>query len=193
MTAPVLESARLLLRPFSAADAPEVQRLAGSRAIADTTLNIPHPYEDGMAEAWIARHPAAFDAGELATFAITLKAGGALLGAISLTIERRFDRAELGYWIAEPYWGNGYCTEAAHRVVDYGFGELRLNRIHATHLARNPASGRVMQKIGMTKEGLARQHSKKWQEFEDLVLYGLLREEWPGRDSQGSDSLPRSR
>jgi len=179
---PLLESDRLLLRGFELTDAADVQRLAGAREIADTTLNIPHPYEDGMAEAWIAMHQPAFEAGTLAPFAITGKSDGALLGAISLKIERDFARAELGYWIGKPYWGAGYCTEAARRVLRYGFTELNLHRIHASYVPRNPASGRVLEKIGMLQEGIARHHLVKWGQFEDLVQCGLLRSEWQNRE-----------
>jgi len=178
---PLLESERLLLRGFELADAADVQRLAGAREIADTTLNVPHPYEDGMAEAWIALHRPAFEAGTLAPFAITSKQTGELLGAISLKIEREFARAELGYWIGKPYWGAGYCTEAARRLLRYGFDELDLHRIHASYVPRNPASGRVLEKIGMLREGVARQHLVKWGRFEDLVQCGLLRSEWQDR------------
>ena len=146
--------------------------------VADTTLNIPYPYEDGMAEAWIATHQPKFEAGELANFAVVLRDSGELVGAIGMGIERRFDRAELGYWIGKPYWGQGYCTEAGQAMVAFGFTDLALNRIHACHLARNPASGRVMQKLGMSREGLCRQHVKKWDRSEDLVLYGILKSDW---------------
>ena len=173
-----LHTQRLILRPFEIADARDVQRLAGDQAIAATTLNIPHPYEDGMAEQWIATHQPQFEAGELANFAIVLRATRELVGAIGLVINRRFDRAELGYWIGRPYWNQGFCTEAGRAVLRYGFTELHLNRIHAYHLSRNPASGRVMEKLGMTREGLLRQHAKKWGNYEDLVEYGLLRQDW---------------
>lgn len=175
---PVLKSDRLLLRPFLLTDASNVQRLAGNRAIADTTLNVPHPYEDGMAEEWILTHQPKSEAGELAAFAITTKVEGELIGAIGLRIDGPFSRAELGYWIGEPYWGRGYCTEAATRIVQYGFAELELHRVHASYFARNPASGRVLQKIGMSQEGVARQHIRKWDNFEDLVMCGMLRSEW---------------
>jgi ribosomal-protein-alanine N-acetyltransferase len=178
---PTLETERLLLRPFEPADASDVQRLAGDRAVADTTLNIPHPYEDGAAEEWISTHQAKFEAGETVTFAVVLRASGELLGAMGLMINARFERAELGYWIGGPYWSNGYCTEAGRAVVNYGFSTLKLNRIHASHLTRNPASGRVMRKLGMVHEGRARQHVKKWDKFEDLERYGLLRDEWLAR------------
>lgn len=175
MQQPTLETERLRLRPFRTADADDVQRLAGDRAIADTTLNIPHPYEDGLAEKWISNHRDWFECGEQAVFAVTLKPTGELIGAIGLRITPDDQRAELGYWIGKPYWGRGYCTEAAKAVLDFGFNQLDLNRVYAHHLSRNPASGRVMQKIGMTHEGHLRQHVKKWNVLEDLELYGRLK------------------
>jgi [ribosomal protein S5]-alanine N-acetyltransferase len=175
---PTLETTRLVLRPFSLDDAGDVQRLAGAPEVADTTLNIPHPYEDGMAETWLGTHQARFDAGEGVVFAITLRDMSALIGAIGLEITKRHRRAEMGYWVGVPYWGQGYCTEAAQAVVAYGFRELDLHKVVATHLVRNPASGRVMQKAGMQREGLMRQHQLNGERFEDLVIYGLLREEW---------------
>ena len=181
---PTIDTERLLLRPFVMSDAKDIQRLAGDRAIADTTLNIPHPYEDGMAEDWISTHQPKFEAGELSNFAIVLQTSGELIGAIGLRIIPRFERAELGYWIGRPYWKNGYCTEAGRAVLQYGFSVLKLNRIHASHLTRNPTSGRVMRKMGMANEGCARQHAKKWDRFEDLELYGILREQWIRNNEQ---------
>jgi len=183
-TRPTIETKRLLLRSFELSDAKAVQSLAGDRAIADATLNIPHPYEDGMAEEWISSHQLKFEAGELSNFAIVLRTSGELIGAVGLRITPRFDRAELGYWIGTPYWNNGYCTEAGRTVLQYGFSVLKLNRIHASHLTRNPASGRVMQKLGMVHEGCARQHAKRWDRFEDLELYGILKEQWNRNSGQ---------
>jgi len=172
---PTLETERLILRPFDLSDAPRVQLLAGDRAVAATTKNIPHPYEDGMAEQWIGSHQERFERGQEVVFAITRKDGGELIGAIGLTLKLAQDNAELGYWIGKPYWGRGYCTEAASAVLRYAFTELRLNRVHAHHFSNNPASGRVMKKIGMRHEGRLRQHVKKWGEFYDVEAYGILR------------------
>jgi [ribosomal protein S5]-alanine N-acetyltransferase len=175
---PNLETARLALRPFRTADADDVQRLAGDRAVADTTLNIPHPYEDGLAEKWISNHRDWFERREQAVFAIALRAAGALIGCVQLQIHQEDERGELGYWIGKPYWNHGYCTEAGHAVLGFGFEQLGLNRIHARHFARNTSSGRVMQKLGMTYEGRLRQHVKKWNAFEDLELYAILKAEY---------------
>jgi [ribosomal protein S5]-alanine N-acetyltransferase len=175
MDQPILRTARLTLRPLLAGDAKEVQTLAGDFAVADTALAIPYPYEDGMAEEWIAALKNKYVAGEQVVFAIVQGEAGQLIGAVGLTITRKYDHAEIGYWIGKPFWGQGYCTEAARAVVGYAFEELCLLRVHANHFARNPASGRVMEKIGMRREGVARQHVKKWGVYEDLVLYGILR------------------
>lgn len=177
---PTIETKRLVLRPFSPEDAHVVQELAGHKDIASTTLNIPHPYEDGMAEEWIATHEERYRKGEAVIFAIRLREGDRLMGSVGLEISAKHGRAELGYWVAKPCWGMGYATEAAAAVVDYGFDALGLNRIFARHLTRNPASGRVIQKIGMTHEGSLREHVKKWDVFEDMEFYGILRDEFYG-------------
>lgn len=177
---PTIQTDRLLLRPFRLSDGPDVQRLAGDYAIADTTLNMPHPYEDGVAEDWIATHPEHFASGDSATFAITLRETDDLVGAISLMIDQRHHRAELGYWVGVPHWNRGYTTEAARAILAYGFGTLGLNRIHAIHFTRNPASGRVMQNIGMLYEGRLCQHVLKWGKYEDIEAYGIVREDWRG-------------
>ena len=181
MEQPILQTVRLLLRPFALSDATDVQHLAGAPEVADTTLNMPHPYEDGMAEQWISSQAALFDAGEAVRYAVTLLDGKGLIGGVGLGVTPRHRRAELAYWLGVPYWSRGYMTEAAGALMNYGFTEINLHKITASHFARNPASGRVMQKLGMTQEGILRQDVRKGNGFEDLVLYGLLAEEWKGR------------
>jgi [ribosomal protein S5]-alanine N-acetyltransferase len=171
---PTLYTARLILRPFTVADAPAVQRLAGAAAVAEMTLNIPHPYADGMAESWIATHRDAWIAGTDVTFAITT-ASHELRGAVGLHITRAHDRGEIGYWIGEPYWGQGVATEAVTAILAFAFDTLGLHRVQASHLPRNPASGRVMQKVGMQREGLQRGRYRKGDVYEDVVEYAVLR------------------
>lgn len=177
-TRPTLTTQRLTLRPFELSDAPQVKQLAGDRIIADTTLNIPHPYEEGMAEEWISTHQPKCESGELYNCAITLKDSGTLIGAVGLSINQRFKRGELGYWIAKNHWGKGYCTEACDMFLNFAFNELKLNKVTATYIPRNPASGRVMEKLGMKKEGYFKEHVTKWGKFEDIISYGILRAEY---------------
>ena len=100
------------------------------------------------------------------------------MGVIGLHVKSRDRVAELGYWIGVPYWGRGYATEAARAVMSHGFEDLGLNRIYAGYFARNNASGNIMRKLGMTHEGTLRQHHCKWGEFVDVVMYGILADEW---------------
>lgn len=175
---PIIRTERLTLRPFRLGDADDVRRLAGSRAIADTTARVPHPYEPGMAEEWIGAHGRLFRRRKAVIYAITRTDTGRLVGAIGLELHMENDRAEIGYWIGRRHWNRGYATEAAEAILMYGFTELGLNRIYAHHFVRNPSSGRVMQKIGMKREGLLRQHFKKGKRYEDLLFYGILSEEF---------------
>lgn len=176
---PTLTTARLLLRPFTLADAPDVQRLAGDARVAGPTAAVPHPYPDGAAEAWIATHAAAFAAGLQVNCAITLRSTGTLLGAISLMDIHLADaRAEVGYWIGVDHWRQGYCSEALVALIGYAHQGLGLTRIVARCAASNPGSAGVMEKAGLQREGLLRLHTRKQGRFEDMLLYGTV---LPGR------------
>ena len=178
---PELLTERLLLRPFRASDGPDVQRLAGAHEVADMTMTVPHPYPDGAAEAWIATHAKSWDEGTAATYAIIERTGGHLVGAVGLHIVRAHALAELGYWIGVPFWNRGYASESSRSLIELGFSALALHRIQARHFLRNPASGRVMQKLGMTLEGVMRGAARKWDRFEDLAMYAILAPEWKER------------
>ncbi|MFT5561664.1 MAG: RimJ/RimL family protein N-acetyltransferase [Candidatus Azotimanducaceae bacterium] len=180
MRCPILESERLILRAFAPADALDVQTLAGAFEIADTTMAIPHPYEDGMAESWISSREAAFIESEAVSFAIVMKPGTgladeALVGAISLMNLEPDRQAEVGYWLGLPYWGKGYGTESLKRLVEYAFNDLNLAELYAHHLTRNPASGRVLVKAGFVHEGSRPSHAKKWGKLEDVEEYGMIK------------------
>lgn len=176
ITQPQIQTPRLILRRPALSDAKVIQQLAGAREIAQWTLTMPHPYPDGAAEAWIARHEDDLQQDRAVHFAIAPLDERALVGMLSLSLSLQHDRAEMGYWIGVPYWGRGYCTEAAAAVLGYGFETLGLHRVYANHFAGNTASGRVMQKIGLKYEGTLRQHVKKWGQYLDMVSYGLTRE-----------------
>ena len=174
-TAPPLLTERLILRSFTLKDAPDLQRLAGEYDVATTLSNMPHPYEDGMSEKWMHACSEKFEKDEALNFAITRRTDKNLIGGIELRLDQENKSGELGYWIGKPYWNCGYCTEAARAVVAYSFEVLKLNRIHAKHFKRNIPSGRVLEKIGMRYEGCFRQHVKKWDNFEDIMVYGILK------------------
>ncbi|WP_035990871.1 GNAT family N-acetyltransferase [Leptolyngbya sp. KIOST-1] len=174
---PTLRTERLVLRPFTLTDVADVVALAGDRAVAENTLSLPHPYTTADAEAWVQQQQADWAANQALNFTIA-QADGTLCGSVGLRLYPAYNMAELGYWVGRPFWGRGYATEAAAVVVDFGFETLGLNRVNATHFGDNPASGRVMEKLGLVKEGYRRRQTLKWGVYRDVALYGLLREDW---------------
>jgi [ribosomal protein S5]-alanine N-acetyltransferase len=177
-TQPTLETPRVRLRPYTETDIPELLPLIGTPEVAATTLRIAHPYTEQDAKAFLSL---AKDPGKL-WLAITLRSDGRQIGGIGLRVENQHQHAELGYWLGAPFWGHGYATEAAREILRYGFETLALHRIFASHFKHNPASGRVLKKIGMKYEGCQREHLLKWDRFVDSELYGILRREWEARE-----------
>lgn len=177
---PALQTQRLILRAFTLADASRVQELAGERDVAKMTYLLPHPYPAGLAETWIGSHAENLKKDKEAIFALVEKATQTLIGSMGLRLVREHEKAEVGFWIGKPYWGKGYATEALRAVIEFGFKELKLNRIFGLHFGENPASGRVMEKVGMKYEGCLRQHIKKWGTFQDAKIYAVLANEIRG-------------
>ena len=178
---PRLETDRLRLRPFAAADAAVLAELAGARDIADTMISIPHPFSLAAARRTIASNAAGFRAGHGVHFAIESKGAARLIGCAELRdVDTEHAQAELSFWIGKPAWGRGYAGEAARAVVCYGFEGLELNRIYAYHMLRNPASGAVLRKAGMKQEGILRDRVRKWGVFEDVALCAILRSDTAG-------------
>lgn len=172
---PTLTTERLILRQFRPRDAKDVQRLASDRRVAAGTF-LPHPYVDGMAEQWIDKQQRDYEDGKALHLAIVLAVNNVLVGSIGLEIAVTHQHARLGYWLGVPYWNHGYCTEAVRAVLGYGFRQLNLHRIYAPHFLSNAASGRVLQKSGMTYEGRMREHYVRFGQFVDVELYGMLRQ-----------------
>jgi len=170
----ILETVRLRIRPYSEADIAELVPLIGAREVAATTGRIPHPYSAEDAREFLAT----IETDGEVRLAVTLRESGRLIGGVGLRIVEQHQQAELGYWLGVPYWGRGYGTEAAQEMLRYGFEELNLHRIFATHFKDNLASGKILKKIGMRYEGCQRGHFRKWDRFVDLELYGMLREDW---------------
>ena len=174
---PTLETERLVLRPLAPEDAATVRALGGDRRVAEMTL-LPHPFGEEEARRWVEGRLEWAAQGKSRPFSVLLKEDGGQVGHAGLLLDWDNEKAGLHYWMGVPYWGCGYATEAARELVRHAFEDLSLGRVYADHVARNPASGRVLQKVGMSYEGCRRRDFKKWDRFEDLALYGVLAEEW---------------
>lgn len=165
---------RLVLRLFQKSDAAEVAKLCNNYNIYKHTLHLPYPYAIEDALSWIEHHLDHFHADTSYQFAVTDKKGGELYGAIGLSNNQKFHNGELGYWIGEEFWGNGYATEAAQAILKFAFVEKQYHKVFARHFKSNPASGKVLKKIGMTKEGIFIDHVRKEDRYEDLIYYGMI-------------------
>ena len=179
-----LNTDRLLLRKLQAADIPLLVKYAGNKAIADNVLNVPHPYTEEDAIFWLNFVLQGYKNGERFVFAITLKQTAEFIGAVGLHPFAKHGTAELGYWLGQPFWVRGLMTEAVRAMLRFGFEELNLHKIHATHFTDNPASGKVMLHNGMIKEGEWKEQYKVGNEYKSVLQYRLLKSEWEERNKQ---------
>lgn len=179
---PTLQTERLTLRELRLTDAAEVAEGAGDTRVARYLLQVPSPYPVALARRWITSRIEWWEAGKGVTYAIAhRRKAGTLVGTVSLRRFSRDRRAELGYWLAAREWAGGVATEAARALVDFGFERMGLARIYAQVLDGNGASMRILEKLGMVREGVKRQHVKKGGKLVDVTIYGLLRDEWLAR------------
>lgn len=165
----------VVLRPFTSADAPRVRVLAGDEEVAESTSLIPHPYGEGVADRWIATHAALRDRGTAFVYAVTRAGDSLLVGAVEVRLAPE-TLDSLGYWVGRPYWGRGYATAATRALIAMSFGYLDCNALTASHLARNAASGRVLEKCGLVLvRRMEREHRGK---LESSCVRAITREAW---------------
>lgn len=174
------ETNRLVLREIQLEDAPLVEKYASDDQLAKTTLNVPSPYPKGSAINYLTHTIESQKAGKLRILAVILKETNALIGLMSIGINITFQRGELGYWIGRPYWGKGYGTEAARKILEIGFNELKLNKVFAKAFLSNPGSYRIMEKIGLKQEGMLKEHVYRFNAFHDIVVYGMTVKDFKG-------------
>lgn len=171
-----IETERLRLRPWELADVEDVLSYAGDPEWSRYLRLVPQPYSRGDAEQFLARqilldrttHPA---------WAVVLD--GTVIGGINLHFRFEHRQAELGYSVARRHWNRGFATEAAAAVIDAAFRtHADLAKVQARADVDNTASQRVMEKVGMMKEGVLRQNRVERGEAIDEAWFGILRDEW---------------
>jgi [ribosomal protein S5]-alanine N-acetyltransferase len=174
-----LETERLLLREFRAADEARIHEYASDPEVARLMIwgpNAPeatHQFLERMLKAQ-ERWPRPD-----VELAIELKSEGRVIGAIGLRIQDERNRtADIGYVLNRSYWGRGYMTEAARAILGVAFRDLNLHRVWAMCHVRNHASYRVMEKLGMRREAHFRKNAFEKNEWRDSYLYAILAEEW---------------
>lgn len=169
----ILEGERILLRPVSLADAPDMYAYASDE---ETTRFVFETHRDrAMTEEAIANYFMAAPAGK---YAIVVKDTNKMIGTIDIRPNLIDCIAEIGYTLNKNYGGNGYMTEAGKLITALAFEVLELEKVFAMHDILNPASGEVMKRIGMQPEGILRRHKVFKGCSCDMAYYGILKEEY---------------
>lgn len=110
---------------------------------------------------------------------IELKKLGQAIGSIGVVdLKEDINTIEIGYCIGKKFWGQGITSEAFGALIPFFFEEMQINRVESRHDLNNPASGKVMGKCGLIKEGMKRQGDKNNSGICDVVFYGLVRDDW---------------
>ncbi len=175
---PHLVTKQLNLRRLQLADLPRLVLFANNPKISDQILNIPYPYFEDDAINRLNLVIEGFKSKARFIFCIALKTDNQLVGEIGLHLNKDQNNAQLGYWIAEKFWGQGLATEATGAVLKFGFEVLNLQKIYATHYPNNPASAMVITRNGMIKEAELKDHYKVNDEYRSIIQYRLTHEEY---------------
>ncbi|WP_301108081.1 GNAT family protein [Sporosarcina sp.] len=174
---PELETERLLLRKITSADTADIFSYSSNENVSKyVTWGKHQSIED--TEKFIDFILKGYEYFNKALWGIVLKDTGQLIGTIDfVSMNKNHQSAEIGYVLSEPFWGKGITTEAAKRIIEFGFTELELERIQARCIAENTGSHKVMEKSGMTYEGTMRKGFLSDGRFHDLKFFSILREE----------------
>ena len=173
-----LQTERLILGAFEKVPAKTWLGIIRDKEVAQTTLSLPHPCTLKDAKLWRGQQIEAIKQGRVLRWSVIKKDGDDVIGGLKLSLNQRFNSAEIGYWVGKKYWGHGYASEAAPAVLNYGFSELKLNRIEAFSMVINKASSKILLNLGMRKEGLHRQLIRRWDNYIDVESFAILLSDW---------------
>ena len=176
----VIRTHRAVLRPFWPEDAPAMFRnWAGDPAVTEYLTWAPHTAPAATAELLKQWETKTAEDPSFYQWAIELKSIGEPIGSISaMHIDEATESCELGWCIGKKWWGQGIMPEVGAAVIAYLFDEVGMNRVAARHDVRNPKSGRVMQKLGMSYEGVLRQAGRSNAGLGDVAVYSILKSEY---------------
>ena len=172
---PTLSTERLVLSQPIVSDLEDVVfQMNSTSEISENTLTLPFPYHKQHADYWFQMAEFSFQKKEAFIFGIREKENLKLIGAIGLHLDIENHKAEVGYWLGKSFWNKGYVSEALQAVLKFGFEELKLNKIYASHFHHNPASGKVLEKNGFVFEAELKQEILKNGKYLDLFRYALF-------------------
>jgi RimJ/RimL family protein N-acetyltransferase len=165
------EGLEFRLRPFAEADAAQLSLYANNEEIARNLTNaFPHPYTLENAQQFIAM---TLSAETIHVFGIEVN--GQIAGGMGIHPQSDImcKNAELGYWLAQPFWGRGITSALVKDIITYGFQHFDITRIFARPFGSNEASQRVLEKVGFVLEARIKENIYKWDRYEDELIYGI--------------------
>jgi [ribosomal protein S5]-alanine N-acetyltransferase len=174
-----LQGERIIIRRLRMSDAEDLYRHLKSRDVSRWLMTVPYPYSKDEAVKFIRKSMVQWRQQTSYHFAILLKENGGLIGGCAFRlVDFEHECVGIGYWLGKKYWHQGYATETAKLLLHLGFDVLGLYRVYAGHIEPNAASGRVLEKCGMTREGVWREAIIKHGERQNMVHYAILKPEY---------------
>jgi [ribosomal protein S5]-alanine N-acetyltransferase len=183
-----LETSRLILRPWTLEDLPAFERISNDPDVADFTASLVYPQPEGWAKTRLERQIEAQETWGH-SFAVIWCETNEIIAEVSIGLELKRKRGELGYMCARDWRGRGIVPEAVRALITWAFTNLELNRIQACHFPRNPASGRVLEKAGLQREGVLRGYMVKNGVSEDVIMYGMTQADFIEKEPRIPSSL----
>jgi RimJ/RimL family protein N-acetyltransferase len=177
---------QITLRPWKEGDEENLVKYANNRNVARNLSDLfPHPYTPGDAKTWIA-----FNKDLLPALNLAIVCDEEVIGGVGIILKEDIRRknAEIGYWIAESFWGKGIATQAVNKMVDYTFQHYDIARIYASTFDNNVASQRVLEKSGFRKEACLKKALFKNGRYMDEIIYFLLKEDYLQRTDKSMDT-----
>jgi len=173
-----IRTERLLIRPLVESDNTDLFTIFSNPLVTEYAIGYPHE-TDEESQNYIRSVLDAYEQGTAAIWGITLINSQKLIGIIGYELWfPDHHRAEIGYTLAHEHWGKGYATEALWGAVNYGFSQLKLNRIEATAQPGNTASWNVLEKVGFNREGFLKQFILSREKYRDVYFYSLVYDDW---------------
>ncbi|WP_208979350.1 GNAT family N-acetyltransferase [Pseudovibrio axinellae] len=179
------DTARLVIDRARKDDLADILFLANNRRIAEKLASMPHPFTYEDAKALVKRSEVLLQS--QATFAIRMKNTGRFIGAIGFNpLAEDFGAVHLGYWVGEPFWNQGYATEAVKSVIEFAFADAGIRELSASCRVSNPASQHILTKCGFKQDGTTKLHSLGAKAMVDATRLTLTRTQWIANSRWGS-------
>jgi len=174
----IIKGKKIILRQLKKADDKSLFKYANDRLISQYTM-VPYPYTLAMAQAFIKDTAKKIKADVSYDFGIVAEGSGEVVGMTAIrVIEGKAKVGEIGYWLGRKYWGKGIVSEAVTMMLKFAFKDLKLNKVHAKVMRPNTASIKILGKNNFMLEGMLRKHEYKLGKIHDVLVFGLLKEEY---------------